>query len=403
MKSYKMNSLDYLCFIIILIITSCNRTYNKSEDGLYAIDPRTFVDNKILLSELADDIQYIPLDNSIPFVHFKYVITSRAIYVAAKGIGILKFDSKGKLIEKIGARGKGPGEFRYGMAFTVDDLTGNIYILDPTTIFVYSPGGRFIRDIPLNEYGSYGFNDIEIFNSLLFIPDHLPTGESKNCWIFLDTLGRPVAMRKNYIPPFQSGIETPGNIYKYGNNIFYYNYFNDTIFSVSPDLSDTCVYLFAQGDFRWPKERIVVTRESLATQFNNIFRPSQMFETKKYLIFHYAYRDQCAIALIDKEYRKTFLLYRKEKNMDGKTVPIACITNDIDGGLPLDNINYYHENGYEYFTSLIDPFQLKSHIVSESFKKANPKYPEKKKELEKLASGLKETDNPVLVMVRLKH
>ena len=49
MKSYKMNSLDYLCFIIILIITSCNRTYNKSEDGLYAIDPRTFVDNKIFI------------------------------------------------------------------------------------------------------------------------------------------------------------------------------------------------------------------------------------------------------------------------------------------------------------------------------------------------------------------
>ena len=31
-----------------------------------------------------------------------------------------------------------------------------------------------------------------------------------------------------------------------------------------------------------------------------------------------------------------------------------------------------------------------------------PKYPEKKKELEKLANSLKETDNPVLIIVRLK-
>ena len=31
-----------------------------------------------------------------------------------------------------------------------------------------------------------------------------------------------------------------------------------------------------------------------------------------------------------------------------------------------------------------------------------PKYPEKKKELEKLANSLKETDNQILMIVRLK-
>jgi len=36
------------------------------------------------------------------------------------------------------------------------------------------------------------------------------------------------------------------------------------------------------------------------------------------------------------------------------------------------------------------------------FKNSSPEYPEKKKELEKLANTLKETDNPVLVLVRLK-
>ena len=51
----------------------------------------------------------------------------------------------------------------------------------------------------------------------------------------------------------------------------------------------------------------------------------------------------------------------------------------------------------------VDAIKLKAHVASETFKKSSPKYPEKKKELEKLASGLKETDNPVLVMVRLKH
>jgi hypothetical protein len=51
---------------------------------------------------------------------------------------------------------------------------------------------------------------------------------------------------------------------------------------------------------------------------------------------------------------------------------------------------------------MIDAMKFKKHIASEEFRNSKPKYPEKKKELEKLAASLKETDNPVLVLVRLK-
>jgi len=52
---------------------------------------------------------------------------------------------------------------------------------------------------------------------------------------------------------------------------------------------------------------------------------------------------------------------------------------------------------------LLYPYQIKAHVGTETFINSSPKYPEKKKELEKLANSLKETDNPVLVMVRLKR
>ncbi|HQB37467.1 MAG TPA: hypothetical protein PLI41_07990, partial [Bacteroidales bacterium] len=52
--------------------------------------------------------------------------------------------------------------------------------------------------------------------------------------------------------------------------------------------------------------------------------------------------------------------------------------------------------------SWIDANKLKEYIASENFKNSKPLYPEKKKELEKLANSLKETDNPVLVLVSLK-
>jgi hypothetical protein len=52
--------------------------------------------------------------------------------------------------------------------------------------------------------------------------------------------------------------------------------------------------------------------------------------------------------------------------------------------------------------SCIDTIIVKAHVTSEAFKNSTSKYPEKAKELEKLANSLKETDNPVLMLVRLK-
>jgi hypothetical protein len=79
------------------------------------------------------------------------------------------------------------------------------------------------------------------------------------------------------------------------------------------------------------------------------------------------------------------------------------IQNDVDGGFPLsESISYYFENGKEYIIQLMTSFDLKRYILSDTFKDAIPKYPEKKQELERLVIGLKETDNPVLMMVRLK-
>jgi tRNA(Phe) wybutosine-synthesizing methylase Tyw3 len=47
-------------------------------------------------------------------------------------------------------------------------------------------------------------------------------------------------------------------------------------------------------------------------------------------------------------------------------------------------------------------YLLKDHVTSVAFKKYNPKFPEKKKELERLANSLNENDNPVLMLVKLR-
>jgi len=386
--------------LVLLVLISCK----KSENKLLQIAPGTFTDNKITLSDIADDITYIPLDNSIPFVSFKYVITSNSFYFAAKGIGILQFNREGKLIKKIGSRGRGPGEFWYGMTFTVDELTGNVFVQDPGKIKIYSNSGIFLRDISLIEYsGGNGFLDVELYNSLLFFPNDLAAGSSKFNWIFLDTLGNEIKTKENSVPPFQSNLEMNCGIYKYKNNLCYYNYYNDTIFSISPDLSYNAAYLFAQGDHRWPGARIEFhSQAEFSSKLFKLFIPGTMFETDKYIVLQYSYLERSAICFIDKRSKKTCLAMKYEIVPESFSKTIPNLYNDLDGGMPLMDVRYYSEKDEEYITTLINPSELKTYLSSPAFRESVPKYPEKKKELELLANSLKETDNPVLMMVRLK-
>jgi hypothetical protein len=394
-----MKKIYYLLFILLFTF-SCK----SGESELFEIDPRKFIENNITLSKIADDITYIPLDNNIPFTNFKYIITPNFLYVSAKGIGILKFSREGKLIKKIGNRGRGPGEFLYGMEFAVNEDNGDVFVLDPGKVFVYSQSGIFLRNIILKEYaGGFGFKDLEFYNSLLFFPDDIPRGDSKYNWVFLDSIGNLVAKKENSVPKFETNIEMQGSIYKFENKLFYYNYFNDTIFSISSDLSYNAEYLFAKGDHRWPKTNIDISSESnFFVQINKFFRPFRMFETKEFIVLHYSYLDKSALSFIEKKTKKSYLAFKFDAIPNSRIKTKACIINDIDGGMPLSDIKYYKENGNEFLTTLINTFEFKDYISGDEFKTIIPKYPNKKKELVKLASNIKETDNPILVLVKLK-
>jgi hypothetical protein len=127
---------------------------------------------------------------------------------------------------------------------------------------------------------------------------------------------------------------------------------------------------------------------------------SKIFETERFLVIKYYYR-KYSLALIDKKNQATFLdHYEWDEGLNGH--PVSGVINDLDGGSWFLPDGHFIKDGNEYMTGLQYPFQIISRVASDEFKNSAPKYPEKKKELEKLAASLKETDNPVIVMVKLK-
>jgi hypothetical protein len=380
-------------FLLILLTFSCR----SNESNLLQIDPREWIENTFTLSEIADDISYIPLDDSIPIIVSpspRAQVSNKCIFIpvgmgTGSGIiGIVKFNRDGSIISKIGTWGRGPDEYM-SFNFSFDERTGTIYILDNNNkIKVYSKYGKFIREISLKKYGD-NFDNIDVFYSKLIISMFLRLGEAKYNWIILDTLGNLIKTKENSVPPFKDNPGLSGTTYRYNNRLFYTNYYNDTVFSILPDLTYKTAFLFSPGEHRWPRGK--VTAEAI-TQY--IF-PLRLFETKRFIGFYYGHGWNRATAYIDKKSNETLLVYNENRNW---------ISNDLDGGILFDpfNSSYFEENDQEFLVGLIDSYQLKVHTKSDEFKSFVPKYPEKKKELEKLANGLKETDNPVLVLVKLK-
>jgi len=57
----------------------------------------------------------------------------------------------------------------------------------------------------------------------------------------------------------------------------------------------------------------------------------------------------------------------------------------------------------EYMIGFFNPYQLKNHVASAQFINSVPKYIENKSKVENLAKTLTETDNPVLMLIKLKN
>ncbi|MGI6322966.1 MAG: 6-bladed beta-propeller [Bacteroidales bacterium] len=387
-----------ICFFTNLVLLGCH----SSEKDLFEFDPEVLTDNNITLNEIADEIMYVPLDTLIKIGSlYSYRLIDDFIYLSVKDVGILLYTRSGKFIKKIGNPGRGPEEYNQFMYFDVDPKSRHLYVIDRNIIKIYDSEGVYKNSVSINDHGLIFLNDINYFNDKLIISDFNHYGISEYNWIALDTNGFLIKKKENYIPPFKSTLPSNGGNYVFNNNLHYWNLYCDTIFSIRPDLSYTASFIIKNGKFRWPKSNIKVSpTESFRSYLFNHLNINLILETKQFIILRYTYKN-IMIVLLDKISKKSYITYLY--NHEGSVELYGGILNDIDGGVPFKPEMYLYEKEYEYLVELIDPYTIKKHIKSIDFKNSSPKYPEKKEDLEKLANRLKETDNPVLMIIRLKE
>jgi len=383
--------LFFLEILLFAFFISCSP--DKSAE-IPVINPGNMVEKEIGLSEIAGDITYIPLSKDVLFGSIVSVeLTDSLIFITPALGTLIVYDYNGNFIRSIGKRGRGPGEYKYANEFTLDRKNKTVYILSDQRLLKYSFNGDFLETIDLKI-------DIKIFSGIVYTNGKLALfeginqGEGKYDWVVLDTLGNIIFEKFNAIEKFPSDHYCCGNKQEAFNNTFYYwNQINDTIFKISDEKYEPA-FIFTQGNFRFPKQKI----KEIYCEY---FFPRKIFFTKNYLFVAYIfdYKNYTGI-YVNSEYQ----FYNVNVTEDWNFINGPGIVNDFDSGVPLIPLSYYRDKlDNEYLIGEVNPFQLKAHLASEKFKNSTPKYPEKKKELEKLAKSLNENDNPVLMLVKLKE
>jgi hypothetical protein len=416
---------------LILLASACSNG-QKKDSSLAVIEIETNMKNmrEINLSQFTYDIQYVPLEiqDNLAFVGIWDCIFSERYFLAKDLRKCFLYDYDGNIITKIGNQGRGPGEFQYARNVAFGS-NGKIYIQSLYDLIEYNIDGSFSNKYEKSFLTNNDFigSWLPINDSLIFGKISSSIGNEKNKALIFNKLGEIKYSYKNLIlfnrgKQLASDDEQFANIYKFQNEIFFKERFNDTLFYLSNQFDLIPRYVANLGKFSEPisfRETMIKEKDlGFSKEWSDYIVLENVFQTSKYLLLDCQFYGQFPAKRltpriimdgITSMYNTTNVLgiYSiQSKKLDfckptstDNPLYTSGLFNDIDAGprfFPKKQVND------STFAMWIEAKQLKDHIASDDFRSNMPKYPEKKKKLEELANKLTEFDNPILMLITFK-
>lgn len=336
---------------------------------------------EIMLSELATDIKYIPLETTDDclmkneFYIMQY--TNEDIITS----GIFHFDANGKFLNKIGNKGQGPKEYLQGLFAFGDWKNKLLYVQNWASMTCYTFDGDFVRSVPapnqnMGAAALYDENHILYSNDMYYANKQNPvqlylinsqTGKLVNKW-----RGRLEEGKK-----YGTILTSRDFMYNYNGQLFFKPALENVIFKISSPKKRELAYKFDCSG-----KDIDVSADEIDPQKRFKFLSVYWVkETDKYLFVNYGMRDIFRTAIYDKG-KKLFTNVTIKDNLAGGYDFHPAWTSD-DNHLIM---TYY------------------AHGILKDKEKRSPEslLPKRKKEVDEMVENIKEDDNPVVVVVTLK-
>ena len=378
---------------------------------------------RVYCSDLFSSIELIPLetrDESLVtaphFVRDRFFLLNDN-YIFFRGEHLCVFDHSGKFLHHIGQKGQGPGDYISVSDIFFDADNPTIYVNNlAINLLEYDFSGKFIRSIPIPIIDSLDLNHFSHVGNNLFVGHLRNSGKSRFSFCLFNENGDTVKCFPNYfffdrersfIANFAEALK-PVRIDK---QIFLKNYVNDTIYQLEK-LTLKPAYIFGVGKYTFPKEALEVFGSQA---YEKALLVEQVTGTPNYFFYAVSIPDFFQRPKVKRlshplnpnitiDERRVLGIYNiKEKTnvlLDtSEHLEMVGIINDLNGGLSFYPRFYAGNN---VVVDIWDVADMKEKLTDEYFAKQTIKDPQAHQKLKELLKTLKDDDNPVVVVAKLK-
>jgi len=382
--------MKHFCIALVFLVYALKV---NSQTVKVDINPSSQPKGSLMLSDLAVQVEYIPLEtnkNCVVGVISSFDISDNYIAVCVNQTDeIFLFTRTGKFITKIGKRGQGPGEFLYPNSIFIDESKKCLYVYGGNQkLLVYDFTGKYIT--------SYSFNRRNImvfeYNNNQFITGAISTQSNEDYFVYSiwDSTLKQIKQAVKGVP-----VEIRGGSCHVGPPLSCYIYrgfphmkesvLNDTIYQLNKNKEFIPKYIINCGRYGMTPE-VKGDADHFSENSKRYVCGMFFYETSNFLMSKYNFNNEWIPCYFDKKTNK--LLYFISK--DG-------IQDDYSGGIdfwPSKQINDYWYAFYNA-SELLDKFDKQ--------KKIAPKGPSATAlKIQSIIKNLDTEDNPVLIAVKLK-
>lgn len=341
-----------IVFILLeaLLFFSCN---HRQSTELLKIKPIDELRPVIPISDFADSIAFIQLDNRLLLSSYGNSCFTDSFFVVSVAEGILKYSYTGEFLMKIGGIGQGPMEYNRNKLMTIDTCNKRIrvYSIPEKVMIDYSYDGGFWNrvhyDLPDDTYG-YPTMMRVLANKCYFFYPSMSGLSDPYYWVINDTCGQSLEIKQKHGQPVLKRGYACGTYCTSSsdNSLLYYNLFNDTIFRFT-EQGVMPAFLWEQG-----KHRISVSTEDISEEMMAF---TMFAETKRFLFFQWnnaTFKSSSSFGFYDK--RKQIFMGTKKLRDDLNTqisIPLRWM------------FSYSQKDKKEYMIGKIEPYELPEEIL----------------------------------------
>jgi len=423
---------SYALFCLSILL-SCNSTVNIQNETVPVIDLASVVGKGrvVNLSEVASDIRYVQLetsDSSLIGMYPRVFYENERIYVHSMKV-VKVFDKNGKFLFKFDRRGRGAQEYQSGniraMSKTGDIIVQTNAAAQSDNLLFYDREGNFIKKaiIPYQKY-TFLNRTIEINNNL-FVTSTSPKYRDsvQLCAIVYDSLFN---IKKEIPMPYisENAMESDGEmifissdnptpstnhmfslnfsaLYRYEDNVRLVTSKNDTIFSIDSKMNYSPAFSINLGKFKNEspdKDDISVLEGDYITLNRSYYIESQRSLILNFYMRNFAHEpyERTVVNRLGtrvQKYSDCYALYDKksgEVTLLNQPVKSKLGFRDdlLDGPVFLPT----HISGDFYASALFSAAEIIEHAETNNVKG----------ELKNIISNLKDSDNPVVAIVKMK-